>query len=115
MVLATVSIVPTPSRRAEVLEILQCLQGPTRAQPGCTGYDIYQAEGPDPAVVLVERWESEAALESHLRSNACRSILSAVEMSGSPPEIRFDHVVGTEGIELIERARAVPSSVVPDR
>lgn len=115
MVVATVRMVPTPSRHAEVLEILQCLEGPTRAQPGCTAYDIYQADGPDPAIVLVERWDSEAALETHLRSNAYRSILAAVEVSGSPPEIRFDHVSGSEGIELIERARAVPPTVNPGR
>ena len=94
-----------------MLEILQSLQGPTRAQRGCTDYVVYQEEGADSAVVLVERWESDAALQSHLRSDAYRSVLSAVELSGRPPEIRFEHVTGTEGIELIERARAVDDHV----
>ena len=114
MVVATVRIVPARDRRAEVLEILHCLQGATRVQPGCAAYDIYREEGgPNPAVVLVERWDSEAALESHLRSKDYRHVLSAVELSNSPPEIRFDHVFVTEGIELIERVRADPLEMGP--
>ena len=114
MIVATVRIVPLPDRRAEVLEILQCLQGRTRTLPGCAGYDVYQEEGLDPAVVLVERWDSEAALESHLRSDDYRSILSAIELSASPPGILFDHVSGTQGFELIEGARKVPVDASED-
>jgi hypothetical protein len=55
--------------------------------------------------VLFERWETEEALESHLRSETYRRILGAVELSGSPPDIRFEHVSGIEGMELIERLR----------
>ena len=74
-----------------------------RAQPGCVACDIYEEQGPEPAVVLVERWETEEALEAHLRSEAYRRILGAVELSGGPPEIRFEHVSAREGMELIER------------
>ena len=75
------------------------------AQPGCATCRIYEEHGPEPAVVLVETWESDAALEAHLRSDAYRRILAAIELSGGPPEVRFDYVSATEGIELIERAR----------
>ena len=75
------------------------------AQPGCTACHIYEEQGAEQAVVLVEMWESQAALEASLRSETYRRILGAVELSGSPPEIRFDHVSATEGMELIERSR----------
>jgi hypothetical protein len=55
--------------------------------------------------VLVERWESDAALEAHLRSEAYRRVLAAIELSGGPPEVCFDYVSTTEGINRIERAR----------
>ena len=55
--------------------------------------------------MLVERWESQSALEAHLRSEAYRRVLGAVELSGSAPEVRFDYVSATDGIELIERSR----------
>lgn len=106
MVMGTVRIVPAPERREEVLEVLQSVQGPVRAQPGCSSCDIYEEKGGERAIVLIERWASEEALESHLRSEAYRRILVAMEISGGRPEVRFERVSNTEGLELIERLRA---------
>ena len=105
MIIGTVRILPPPDRRADVLEVLRFVQGPVRAQPGCAACDIYDEQGPEPAIVFVERWESEAALEAHLHSEAYRRILGAVELSSSRPDIRFERVSACEGIELIERSR----------
>jgi quinol monooxygenase YgiN len=106
MIIGTVRILPPPGRRADVLEVLRSVQGPVRAQPGCAACDIYDEQGAESAIVFVERWESDAALQSHLRSEAYRRILGAVELSGNRPEIRFESVSATEGIELIERSRS---------
>ena len=106
VIVGTLRILPAPHRRAEVLELFRVVQGPVRAQPGCAACHIYEEEGPERAVVLVERWESRAALEAHLRSETYRRILGAIELSGGPPEVRFDFVSATEGMDLIERSRA---------
>jgi len=105
MVVGTLRILPRSNRRAEVLEILRSVQGPVLAQPGCAECRIYEEQGPEAAVVLLERWESQAALETHLRSETYRRILGAIELSGDRPDIRFEHVSVSEGIELIERSR----------
>jgi quinol monooxygenase YgiN len=105
MVIGTVRILPPPDRHAAVLEVLRSVQGPVRAQPGCAACDIYEEQGPEPAVVFVERWETDAALEAHLRSDMYRRILGAIELSSDKPEIRFEHVSASEGMELIERLR----------
>ncbi len=105
MVVGTLRIPLTPDLRSAVLEVLRSIQGPVQAQPGCAGCHIYEEREPDLAVVLVERWETEAALESHIRSDAYRRILSAIELAGGPPEVRFEHVSGKAGMELIERLR----------
>ncbi len=105
MIVGTLRILPAHNLRAEVLAILRTIQGPVQAQAGCNACDILEEKGPDKAVVLVERWESQAALEAHLRSEAYRRILGAIELSRSPPEIRFDYVSATEGLELVERSR----------
>jgi quinol monooxygenase YgiN len=68
-------------------------------------FHIYEEQGSDPAVVLVERWESKATLEAHIRSEAYRRILGAIELAGGPPEVTFDVVSTSEGMELIERLR----------
>jgi len=109
IVTGTLRIVPLPDRRGEVLEILRSVQGPVLAEPGCTGCHIYEEPGSDEAIVLVERWASEAALEEHIRSEAYRRILGAIELSSAPPVVRFDHVSVTEGMERIERARDMDS------
>jgi quinol monooxygenase YgiN len=105
MIVGTLRILPALDRRAEVLEVFRAIQGPVLAQPGCTACHIYEEQGPEPAVVLVERWESQAALEAHLRSETYRRILGAVELSGGPPEVCFDYVSSSEGMDLIERSR----------
>ena len=105
MVIGTLRLTPLPSRRREVLEILRFIEGPVRAQPGCNAYEIYEGQTPERAVLLVERWDSEETLATHLRSEAYGRILGAIELSGAQPDIRFEHVSSSEGMEFIERAR----------
>jgi quinol monooxygenase YgiN len=107
MIIGTLRIPLSPDRRAEVIQILQSIQGPVSAQPGCIDCHVYEEEDPEPAAVLVERWESEATLEEHIRSEAYRRILCAIERSGSPPQVCFDFVSATKGIELIEQLRGL--------
>jgi len=107
MIIGTVRILPPPDRHAAVLEVLRSVQGPVRAQPGCAACDIFDEKGPEPAILLFERWGTEEALEAHLRSDLYRRILGAIELSGDRPDIRFERVTGSEGIELIERLRNV--------
>lgn len=109
MVIGTVRLQPSEKQCPQVLEILRSVQGPVLAEPGCRGFQILQEQEPEAAIVLVERWDSSAALMKHLRSDHYRRILGACELSGSPPEFRFDTVSGTQGIELVEQ------SLEPDR
>ena len=108
MIVGTIRILADPPRRAEVLEIFRSISGPVRAQPGCSACHVYEEQDPDSSVVLVETWDDEAAFEEHLRSETYRRILGAIELSARPPEIRFDTVSTTEGMELIERLRHPP-------
>jgi quinol monooxygenase YgiN len=105
MIVGTLRILPLPNRRIEVLEILRSVQGLVLAQPGCVACDVYNEQGPEHAVVLVERFDSDEALHAHLRSGMYRRILGALELSRGRPDIRFEHVVTSEGLELIERCR----------
>ena len=105
MIVATVGITPSPKRRGDVLEILQAIRGPVAAQPQCVACQVCEELSPGSAVVLVERWESEAALREHIRSESFRRILAAIELSCCAPEIRFDFVSRSDGMDLIERLR----------
>jgi quinol monooxygenase YgiN len=111
MVVGTLRILPPPERRAHVLEILRSIQGKVATQRGCAAYRIYQEDGPDAAIVLVERWDTQAALEAHLRSERFRLVLGALELAASLPDVCFDHVSSSEGLELIERVRSSHASM----
>ena len=108
MVIGTVRFQPSETQRPRILEILRSVQGPVLAEPGCHGFQILEEQEPETAIVLVERWDSPASLRAHLRSDHYRRILGACELSTGPPQIRFDHVSATEGIELVERSLAPP-------
>ena len=110
MIIGTVRIVPELHRRAEVLEVLRFVQGRVQDQPGCTSCRIYQEDDPESAIVFVERWASDEALRTHLRSDIYQRILGAVELSAGRPDISFEHVSATEGIEVIERSRNAAGS-----
>ena len=114
MIVGTLRIQPSAGRRRDVVDVLRSLQGPVLAQPGCAAFCIYEEQSPEGAIVLLERWESEETLQAHLRSEAYRRILGAIELSGAPPEICFDHVSASEGMDLVERSRNRPSGT-PDR
>ena len=103
MIIGTLRLLPPPDRRFQVMEILQSVQGLVLAHSGCAGCSILEEQGPEQAIVLMERWESDAALTAHIRSEAYRRILGACELSGAPPEFRFEEVSDTQGIERVER------------
>lgn len=88
------------------------MQGPIEAQPQNRTCRIYEEDGFDQAVLYVEQWASEAHFEQHVRSEVYRRILAAVEFSSKPPEIRFDFVSQSKGMELIEALRT-PQNETP--
>ncbi len=115
MIAGTLRINPAPNRRADVLEILRSIQEPVLAQPGCTAFHLYEELGDERAIVLAEIWEDQASLERHLCSEAYRRILGAIELSTDAPEIRFDHVSASEGMELVTRLRSPEGMQAPRR
>ena len=85
--------------------ILRSIQGPVLAMSGCKACDVYEDLGQEPAALLIEQWVTKESFETHIRSEACRRILDAIEVAGRRPEVRFDIVSKSEGMELIERLR----------
>ena len=100
---------PVARQRQNLLGILRSVQGPTGARPHCIACRIYEEDGPDAAVLYVEHWTSDDEFEDHVRSNVYHRILAALELSRAEPEVRFDFVSRTAGLELLEKLRTAPS------
>ena len=105
MIMSTLRIVAPPAKRNEVVRTLNSLLGPTRAQPGCISCHIYSEVEDRNVLILLEEWDSQADVDSHLRSNHYRKVLALMDMSNTQPEIKFDTISDTKGIEAIESAR----------
>ena len=105
MITATFRIVVYPERRDEVLKTLRPLIGPTEAEPGCISCRIHQDVDNPNVLTLVEQWDTQADLDKHIASDDFRRILAVLDLSIEPPEIRFDGIAESAGIELIESAR----------
>ncbi len=105
MVCATIRMVVPFKHRADVLEILASMAERARFEPGCISCRVYEGMQGEHVVMLEERWRSEEHLQVHLRSEEYRKILLVAEMSAERPEIRFDVISKSTGVETIRKAR----------
>jgi len=74
-------------------------------EPGCLSCHIYGDLQEKNVLMLKEIWRSEEDLDHHLRSEEFRNLLLILEMALEQPEIRFDTISSSTGIETIEKAR----------
>ena len=105
MVRSTIRMLISPPKKNEVLEILISMTEQIQFEPGCISCRLYRGVEDQPAILLEEIWTSDEDLQRHLRSEIYRKILLVVEMADEPPEIRFDTIAHSSGVETIEKAR----------
>jgi quinol monooxygenase YgiN len=92
-------------KQSEVLEILGSIIEQTQFEPGCISCRLYRGVDEEEAIMIEELWMSEKDVTRHLRSDKYRKILLVVEMATETPEIRFDTISHSNGVETIELAR----------
>ena len=106
MILATIRMTIPPQKSGEVLKILRSVAELCRDDPGCLSCHIYRDLQEKNVLMLEEVWRSEEDLDLHLRSDEYRNLLLVLEMALKQPEIRFDTISSSTGIETIEKARS---------
>ena len=87
------------------MKILRSVVEQCRDDPGCLSCHIYEDLQEKNVLMLEEVWRSEEDLNLHLRSDEYRNLLLVLEMALKQPEIRFDTISSSTGIETIEKAR----------
>lgn len=102
---ATVRVLIPARKRREALAVLGSIVEQTRHTEGCTGCRLYRDVQEVGALLIEESWTDKKALDRHLRSDAFHHILLVVEMATEAPEIRFDWISRSTGIETVEAAR----------
>lgn len=103
MILATLKMIVRPEKRGDLLATMKGMLEPARVERGCMSYRFYQDVEDKNVFVLLEEWATQEDLERHIRTDNQRQLLALVDLLGEQPELRFNTVSGTEGVELIER------------
>ena len=105
MVRSTIRVLIPLEKQGEALEILGSLVEEIQYEPGCVSCRLYRGTEEPRPIMLEELWDSDEDLQHHLRSEKYRKILLVIEMASEAPEIRFDTIACSSGVETIEKAR----------
>ena len=93
------------AKQSEALEILGSVTARIQADTRCLGTGLYRCLDDAGTIMLEELWQSPEGILQHLRSDDYRRILLVLEMAEEPPDIRFDTIAQSSGIEVIRKAR----------
>ena len=107
MLRSTIRMIIPPENHRDALEILASVSEQTQFEPGCVCSRLYQDVNDERITLLEELWLTLEDLQHYLQSEKYRKILLVIEMAAEPPEIRFDTIAQTSGMETIEQARNV--------
>ncbi len=104
--LSTFKMIIAADKQIDALKILRSLALQVRDEPDCLSCSISRdAENAD-VVTYQEYWRSEESLNKHICSREYRNLLLVMEMSLEKPEVRFDTVSCSTGLETIKKIRA---------
>jgi quinol monooxygenase YgiN len=105
MVVATIRVLVPLDNRRELVQTLQSLLAPIRNQKGCLSYHFYFEIGDEDALCLIEEWETQADLDTHLKSDDFAVLLGSITLLKGQSEIEFKLLSQTAGIEAVEATR----------
>ena len=105
MINALLRIPVSEENRASITRLFRSLIEPIQSETGCISCRLYREPKNPDVLTWVEEWRTREDLDRHLRSQRFTKILAALDMADAEPEVRFDTVAETAGMQLIEEAR----------
>jgi quinol monooxygenase YgiN len=104
-IVTTLAIKISADKADDALRLIMPMVHRSRTESGCLSCDVYRCENYVTKLVLVERWRSLLELKRHIQSARYRRVLAWMEMSVEPPEVRFETVSESRGLDMIEALR----------
>ena len=102
MKLVTLRMIVRPERRGDFLETMRGMLEPARVERGCLSYRLYEDVENKNAFVLLEEWATQEDLERHIAKDSQRQLLALMDLLSEQPELRFNTVSHTAGMDFIE-------------
>jgi quinol monooxygenase YgiN len=78
-----------PEEPRDLLDALRSASTIPAVEPGCCSSSIWRNADESGAVLLMEEWKSPEELERHMRGPIFHRLLAVLELSRTPPEIRY--------------------------
>lgn len=101
-ILVTLRMIVRPERRIDLLETIRGVLEPVRVERGCLSFRLYEDVENRDAFILVEEWKTQKDIESHIRTDHQRRLLALMDLLSEQPELQFNTVSHTMGMDLIE-------------
>jgi quinol monooxygenase YgiN len=109
-------------KRMELSQTIASLSGSIRMEKGCNRCDFCQSIEDENRLSLLEEWDTQENLESHLKSGRFRVLRGAMSLLKEPYEITFHTVSHPEGMEddlmdelLLRNVFAARGAVIYDK
>lgn len=102
---STIRMLIPLNKQSEALDILGSVRAQIQFDPSCISSRLYRGVDEVRAIMIEELWQNDEGIQRHLNSETYRRVLLVVEMADESPEIRFDAIATSSGVETIEKAR----------
>lgn len=82
-------------KEEELKKVMLGLIAPTRKEAGCLRYELFQNKEDSADLTFVEGWESDAALDAHMKTPHFQAAVGQIPLfAAGPPDIRRYRLVG---------------------
>jgi quinol monooxygenase YgiN len=105
MVTGTLLMTVKPEKRDELIQVLSGTVEPTRVMPGCINcllcVDILNRN----RLAIRTSWSTQEDLDRFMCTREFTALLLATDLLEEEPEVSFDNVIRSEGMEAVRKAR----------
>jgi quinol monooxygenase YgiN len=101
MIMVIIRMKVLSKKRKELSQTIASLTCPMRAEKGCQRCDFYQSMEDENELCILEEWDTEENLKSHLKSEHFRVLRGAMNLLQEPYAMVFHTVSKSAGMEEI--------------
>ncbi|MDD2337192.1 MAG: antibiotic biosynthesis monooxygenase [Geobacteraceae bacterium] len=106
MIDVSIKITVPSDKRKELFQTFKAMLNKVRLEQGCISCNCYVDMEAENSMYFKEEWETNADLNTHLRSGHFGVLLGAMKLLNKEAEIRINTIASTAGAEAIKTARA---------
>lgn len=109
LVVLTARIESSVPDRRELSQALLAWAASVRREPGVLVAQVYEDVEAPAAFCLTAEWESQLAMEAHMRGPEFGAVLGALELLARPPHVSITRLVDADGSEAMRTIRRLRS------